>query len=72
MEARESKSIRGELEMTHQPFEDRREPTRLADIISADEVHPTFGQQVRNGLSGLVVLLVTGVLIVALVLWKSP
>ncbi len=58
--------------MTHQPFEDRREPTRLSDIISADEVHPTLGQQIRNGLGGLVVLLVTGVLIVALVLWKSP
>ena len=58
--------------MTHQPYEDRREPTRLSDIISADEVHPTLGRQVMNGLGGLVLLLVTGVLIVALVLWKSP
>ncbi|MCR6670429.1 hypothetical protein [Devosia ginsengisoli] len=58
--------------MTHQPYEDRREPTRLADIIAADEGHPTFGRQVLNGLGGLLVLLVTGVVIVALVLWKSP
>ncbi len=58
--------------MTHQPYEDSREPTRLADIISADEAHPTFGRQVLNGLGGLLVLMVTGVLIVALVLWKSP
>lgn len=58
--------------MTHQAYQDRREPTRLADIIAADEVHPTLGRQVLNGLSGLLVLLVTGVLIVALVLWKSP
>lgn len=58
--------------MTHQPYEERREPSRLADIIAADEAHPTLGRQVINGLSGLVVLLVTGVVIVALVLWKSP
>ena len=58
--------------MTHQPYEDRREPTRLADIIAADEVHPTMGRQVLNGLGGLLVLMVTGVVIVALVLWKSP
>lgn len=58
--------------MTHQSYEDRREPTRLADIIAADEVHPTLGRQVLNGLGGLLVLMVTGVVIVALVLWKSP
>jgi hypothetical protein len=58
--------------MTHQPYDDRREPARLSDIIAADEAHPTFGKQVLNGLGGLVVLLITGVVIVALVLWKSP
>lgn len=58
--------------MTHQPYEDQREPSRLADIIAADEVHPTLGRQIMNGFSGLLVLMVTGVLIVALVLWKSP
>jgi hypothetical protein len=58
--------------MTHQPYEDQREPSRLADIIAADEVHPTLGRQIVNGISGLLVLMVTGVLIVALVLWKSP
>lgn len=58
--------------MTHQAYQDQRESSRLADIIAADEAHPTLGRQVRNGLSGLLVLLLTGVLIVALVLWKSP
>jgi hypothetical protein len=58
--------------MTHQAYEDQREPSRLADIIAADEVHPTLGRQIINGFSGLLVLMVTGVLIVALVLWKSP
>ena len=58
--------------MTHQPYEDRRESTRLSDIISAEELHPTLGRQVINGLGGLLLLLITGVGVVALVLWKSP
>lgn len=58
--------------MTHQPFDERREPARLSDIITADEARPTLGQQLLNGLGGLLVLLVTGVVIVLMVLWKSP
>jgi hypothetical protein len=58
--------------MTHQPYDDRREPARLSDIIAADEAHPTLAKQVLNGLSGLLVLMVTGVVIVLMVLWKSP
>lgn len=58
--------------MTHQPFDDRREPALLSDIIAADEAHPTFGRQVMNGLGGLLVLMITGVVVVLLVLWKSP
>lgn len=58
--------------MTHQPYDDRREPVGLADIIAADEHNPTLGKQVMNGLSGLLVLMGTGVLVVLLVLWKSP
>ena len=64
------KDLRGAFDMTHQPFEDQRE-ARIADIVAADEVHPGFARQVMNGLSGLLVLLVTGVIVVALVLWKS-
>lgn len=58
--------------MTHQPYDDRREPSRLADIIARDEAHPSVGRQVMNGVSGVLVLMVTGVVIVLLVLWKSP
>jgi hypothetical protein len=58
--------------MTHQPFDERREASRLTDIIAADEIRPTFLQQMLNGLGGLLVLMITGVLIVLLVLWKSP
>ena len=58
--------------MTHQPYDDRREPGRLADILARDEAHPTLGKQVMNGISGMLVLMATGVVIVLLVLWKSP
>lgn len=58
--------------MTHQAYDDRREPARLNDILTEDELHPAWGRQVINGISGLLVLLVTGVAIVLLVLWKSP
>ena len=58
--------------MTHQLYDGRREPARLADIMAADERNPTLGKQVMNGISGMLVLMVTGVLILLLVLWKSP
>ncbi|WP_240232303.1 hypothetical protein [Devosia lacusdianchii] len=58
--------------MTHQAYDDQREPNRLADIIAADEVHPTLGKQMLNGVTGLLLLMVTGVVIVLMVLWKSP
>ena len=58
--------------MTHQPYDDRRENAQLADILTSDESNPTLGRQVMNGIGGLLMLLVTGVVIVLLVLWKSP
>ncbi len=58
--------------MTHQPIDDRHEPMGLTDIVAADELHPTIGRQLANGLGGLVLLLVTGVIVVLLVLWKAP
>jgi hypothetical protein len=58
--------------MTHQSYDDRRETERLVDITAADETHTSLARQVVNGFSGLLVLMITGVVIVALVLWKSP
>jgi len=58
--------------MTHQPYEDRRELTRLADIIAADGARPSIGRQIRNGIGGVLVLMLTGMVILLLVLWKSP
>ena len=58
--------------MAHQPYDARREPRRLTDIIAADEAHPTIGRQIMNGISGMLVLMLTGMIILLLVLWKSP
>jgi hypothetical protein len=58
--------------MTHQPYDAQGESRRLADIIAADEAHPTIGRQIMNGIGGMLVLMVTGVVILLLVLWKSP
>ena len=57
--------------MTHQMM-DGDDQHRLIDIVAADERNPGIGQQVLNGLTGLLVLLVTGIVVVLLVLWKSP
>jgi len=57
--------------MTHETY-DRQDPHRLTSIVAADEAHPTLARQVLNGLGGLLVLLVTGMVVLALVLWKSP
>lgn len=58
--------------MTHLPYEDRREANELTDIVAADEARPGIGKQLLNGVGGLLVLLITGIVIVLLVLWKSP
>jgi|GEM_PF-2180293 len=48
--------------MTHQPYDTQRTLTP----------EPGWGRQVMNGIGGLIALMVTGVVIVLLVLWKSP
>ena len=47
-------------------------PHEMTDIVAADEMQPGIGQQMINGVGGLLVLLITGLVIVLLVLWKSP
>lgn len=56
--------------MTHEPFESRNE--KLSDIVAADETRTGVLRQIVNGVSGLLLLLVTGLAIVLLVLWKAP
>ncbi|MFK4810579.1 hypothetical protein N8A98_05095 [Devosia neptuniae] len=48
------------------------DPKGLSDILAADEAAPSLGRQVFNGLTGTLVLLVTGILVLLVVLWKSP
>jgi hypothetical protein len=56
--------------MAHSGIED--DPRRLHDIVAPDEERPGWSQQLANGLGGLMLLLVTGMVIVLLVLWRSP
>ena len=56
--------------MAHPGIDD--DPRRLRDIVATDEERPSWSQQLANGLGGLMLLLVTGVVIVLLVLWRSP
>lgn len=48
------------------------DPHKLSEIIAADEAAPSLGRQVFNGVTGTLVLLVTGILVLLVVLWKSP
>jgi hypothetical protein len=56
--------------MTHEPFEDQQ--GRLNEIVAADEARPSIWRQMVNGVSGLVLLLLAGLIVVLLVLWKAP
>lgn len=66
-----AKSAREGMQMTQDTM-DGQDPRRFSDIVAADEVHPGIGRQVMNGIGGVMALLITGVVIVLLVLWKSP
>ncbi len=57
--------------MTQEAY-DTRERDRLKDIMAVDETRTGILRQIVNGVSGLLLLLVTGLVIVLLVLWKSP
>lgn len=57
--------------MTQETYRDE-DGNRLQDILAADETRTGLVRQVINGVSGLLLLLLTGLVIVLLVLWKSP
>ena len=56
--------------MAHPSLED--DPRRLRDIVAMGEERANWSQQLANGLGGLMLLLITGIAIVLLVLWRSP
>lgn len=45
---------------------------QLDDIIAADERAVPFGKRLFNGMSGAVLLLLGGLLVLVVVLWKAP
>jgi hypothetical protein len=57
--------------MTQEAY-DNQERDGLKDIMAVDETRTGILRQIVNGVSGLLLLLVTGLVIVLLVLWKSP
>lgn len=44
----------------------------FTEVIAADEATPSIPRQIVNGLGGLFVLLLTGIALLVLVLWKAP
>jgi hypothetical protein len=56
--------------MTHEVRDEN--DGRFTDIVARDEAEPGIGQQIVNGISGLLMLLVTGIAVMLLVLWKAP
>lgn len=58
--------------MTHPGFDDPNIVPELTDIITTDEARPNLLRQIGNGIGGLVVLMLTGLVLMVAVLWKSP
>ena len=56
--------------MAHPGIED--DPRRLRDIVATDEERTGWSQQLANGLGGLMLLLVTGVVAVSLNKIRMP
>ncbi|MEO5806693.1 hypothetical protein [Devosia sp.] len=45
---------------------------KIEDIIASDERPTPFSRKIFNGLSGAVILLLGGLVILVVVLWKAP
>jgi hypothetical protein len=56
--------------MTHGTYE--RKGVEIKDIVAADEAPTSILRQIVNGVGGLLLLLVTGLVVVLLVLWRAP
>ncbi|MGV8853888.1 MAG: hypothetical protein ACOH2L_04525 [Devosia sp.] len=57
--------------MTHQGADDPHRHGELTDIIARDD-QPGLLRQLGNGVGGMIVLLLTGLVLIVAVLWKSP
>jgi hypothetical protein len=56
--------------MAQQTMNKQAANQQFADIVAADEAYPSIGRQILNGLTGTLVLLLTGIIILVMVLWK--
>ncbi|HUH76022.1 MAG TPA: hypothetical protein VLZ53_01510 [Devosia sp.] len=67
-----SSDLNPETQMIHDTYDKSAEPKRFSDIVTNDEQRPSIGRQIINGITGMLLLLVTGLIILLLVLWKTP
>jgi hypothetical protein len=58
--------------MSHLPYDQHERAEAIPDVVAADE-HPTpVLRQLFNGVFGLLLLLVSGLAVMLLVLWRAP
>jgi len=58
--------------MTHQTMDEAIEDRGYHDIVAADEMHRSLGRQLMTGFGGMLALLVIGLVVLLVVLWKAP
>lgn len=58
--------------MTHQTLHGHEAERGYRDIVAADEMHKSLGRQLATGVGGLLALLVIGLVVLLVVLWKAP
>ena len=58
--------------MTSQEFDEPGHGRKTIETLAVQHAPPGLLRQLGNGLGGLVVLLLTGLILMIVVLWKSP
>ena len=58
--------------MTSQEFDEPGHGRKTIESTGGDHAQPGLLRQLGNGIGGLVVLLLTGLILMIVVLWKSP
>ncbi len=61
-----------ETQMIHDTYDKSAVPERFSDIVASDERRPSIGHRIISGITGVVLLLATGLIILLLVLWGTP
>ena len=58
--------------MIHDTYDKSAVPERFSDIVASDERRPSIGHRIISGITGVMLLLATGLIILLLVLWGTP